>query len=55
MFCSEQYVPGLLRWKEVLSQRQVREIMDVIRDLYPNPRSQSVTTCSFGFSLFFGK
>ncbi|XP_077053159.1 tumor necrosis factor alpha-induced protein 2-like [Siphateles boraxobius] len=33
---SEQYVPGLLRWKGVLSERQVREILDVIRDLYPN-------------------
>ncbi|XP_077053160.1 uncharacterized protein LOC143703007 [Siphateles boraxobius] len=51
---SEQYVPGLLRWKGVLSERQVREILDVIRDLYPNHRSHSVT-CSFGFSLFLGK
>ncbi|XP_077053158.1 tumor necrosis factor alpha-induced protein 2 [Siphateles boraxobius] len=36
---SEQYVPGLLRWKGVLSDRQVREVLDVIRDvLNPNPR-----------------
>ncbi|CAM4727657.1 unnamed protein product [Leuciscus chuanchicus] len=37
---SEQYVPGLLRWKGVLSEPQVREILDVIRDLYPNHRRE---------------
>ncbi|KAK7139861.1 hypothetical protein R3I94_012484 [Phoxinus phoxinus] len=51
---SEQYVPGLLRWKGSLSERQVREILDVIRDLYPNHGSHSAT-CSFGFPLFSGK
>ncbi|XP_026135143.1 uncharacterized protein LOC113113188 [Carassius auratus] len=30
---SEQYVPGLLRWKCVLSERQVKEVLDVSRDL----------------------
>ncbi|KAK7148914.1 hypothetical protein R3I93_013055 [Phoxinus phoxinus] len=30
---SEQYVPGLLRWKGSLSDRQVKEILDVIRDV----------------------
>ncbi|KAF4105546.1 hypothetical protein G5714_013208 [Onychostoma macrolepis] len=29
---SEQYVPGLLRWKGVLSERQVREVLDILRD-----------------------
>ncbi|XP_067277703.1 exocyst complex component 3-like protein isoform X2 [Pseudorasbora parva] len=34
---SEQYVAGLLRWKGVLSKRQVGEILDAIRDLSPSP------------------
>ncbi|KAK2896480.1 hypothetical protein Q8A67_010968 [Cirrhinus molitorella] len=29
---SKQYVPGLLRWKGVLSERQVREVLDVVRE-----------------------
>ncbi|XP_067278180.1 tumor necrosis factor alpha-induced protein 2 [Pseudorasbora parva] len=37
---SEQFVPGLLRWKGVLSERHVREILDAIQDLNlgSNPR-----------------
>ncbi|XP_042593608.1 uncharacterized protein LOC109104283 [Cyprinus carpio] len=35
---SKQYVPGLLRWKGVLSERQVREVLDVTQDLDPKPR-----------------
>ncbi|KAK2896479.1 hypothetical protein Q8A67_010967 [Cirrhinus molitorella] len=34
---SEHYVPGLLRWKGVLSERQVREVLDVCRELCLNP------------------
>ncbi|XP_052428449.1 uncharacterized protein LOC127970179 [Carassius gibelio] len=30
---SEKYVPGLLRWKGDLSERQVREVLDVTRDM----------------------
>ncbi len=39
LFCSKQYVPGLLRWKGVLSERQVKEVLDVSRELglYPSP------------------
>ncbi|ROK15758.1 hypothetical protein DPX16_10062 [Anabarilius grahami] len=48
---SEQYVPGLLRWKGVLSERQVKDVLDVTWDLYPNHRP---VTCSFGFSSFSG-
>ncbi|XP_039527649.1 uncharacterized protein si:dkey-196h17.9 [Pimephales promelas] len=45
---SEQYVPGLLRWKGVLSERQVREVLDVVRDVLdgirdPKPKSRCVT------------
>ncbi|RXN24794.1 exocyst complex component 3-like protein [Labeo rohita] len=35
---SEQYVPDLLCWKRVLSKRQVREVLDVSRDLGLNPK-----------------
>ncbi|XP_051772508.1 uncharacterized protein LOC127524732 isoform X16 [Ctenopharyngodon idella] len=47
---SEQYVPGLLRWKGVLSERQVKEVLDAIPDRSPNHRT---VTCSLDFSSFF--
>ncbi|KAF4105545.1 hypothetical protein G5714_013207 [Onychostoma macrolepis] len=35
---SKRYVPGLLRWKGVLLKQQVREVLDMIRELglFPN-------------------
>ncbi|XP_051772504.1 uncharacterized protein LOC127524732 isoform X12 [Ctenopharyngodon idella] len=46
---SEQYVPGLLRWKGVLSERQVKEVLDAIPNPTPNHRrvSRSLGLCSF--------
>ncbi|KAL1263307.1 hypothetical protein QQF64_006046, partial [Cirrhinus molitorella] len=35
---SEQYVPGLLRWKKVLSERQVKEVLVVSRDFGLDPK-----------------
>ncbi|XP_016123921.1 uncharacterized protein [Sinocyclocheilus grahami] len=40
---SEQYVPGLLRWKGVFSERQVREVLDVSRDLGLDLKPRRVT------------
>ncbi|KAK2896478.1 hypothetical protein Q8A67_010966 [Cirrhinus molitorella] len=40
---SEQYVPGLLRWKKVLSERQVKEVLNVSRDLCLNPKPRCFT------------
>ncbi|XP_016384592.1 uncharacterized protein LOC107721211 [Sinocyclocheilus rhinocerous] len=40
---SEQYVPGLLRWKGVLSERQVREVLDVSRDIGLDLKTRRVT------------
>ncbi|XP_016368057.1 uncharacterized protein LOC107708373 [Sinocyclocheilus rhinocerous] len=40
---SEQYVPGLLRWKRVLSERQVREVLDVSQDLGLDLKPRRVT------------
>lgn len=46
---SKQYVPGLLRWKGVLSERQVREVLDVTQDMIQefglNPIPTRVTRC----------
>ncbi|ROK15757.1 hypothetical protein DPX16_10061 [Anabarilius grahami] len=38
---SEQYVPALLRWKGVLSERQLREVLEAI--VYPDPNPRCVT------------
>ncbi|KAK9964707.1 hypothetical protein ABG768_005856 [Culter alburnus] len=40
---SEQYVPGLLRWKGVLSERQIREVQETIQVVYPDPNPRCVT------------
>ncbi|XP_042624516.1 uncharacterized protein LOC109103836 isoform X2 [Cyprinus carpio] len=40
---SEQYVPGLLRWKGVLSERQVKEVLTVSRDLVLDLKPRRVT------------
>ncbi|XP_016355990.1 uncharacterized protein LOC107699292 [Sinocyclocheilus anshuiensis] len=40
---SEQYIPGLLRWKGVFSERQVREVLDVSRDLGLDLKPRRVT------------
>ncbi|XP_052428448.1 uncharacterized protein LOC127970178 isoform X2 [Carassius gibelio] len=40
---SEQYVPGLLRWKGVLSERQVREVLDVSREFTLDLKPRHVT------------
>ncbi|XP_042592378.1 uncharacterized protein LOC109101599 isoform X2 [Cyprinus carpio] len=46
---SKQYVPGLLRWKGVLSEQQVREVLDVTQDMIQefglNPIPTRVTRC----------
>ncbi|XP_052429037.1 uncharacterized protein LOC127970483 [Carassius gibelio] len=42
---SEKYVPGLLRWKGDLSERQVREVLDVSRELGLNPSDTDVNCC----------
>ncbi|ROK15759.1 hypothetical protein DPX16_10063 [Anabarilius grahami] len=46
---SEQYVPGLLRWNGVLSERQVKEVLDAIPDRSPNHRrvTRSLGLCYF--------
>ncbi|XP_048060339.1 uncharacterized protein LOC125276666 isoform X2 [Megalobrama amblycephala] len=46
---SEQYVPDLLRWKGVLSERQVKEVLDAIPDRSLNHRP---VTCSLGLCCF---
>ncbi|XP_059422939.1 uncharacterized protein LOC132157605 [Carassius carassius] len=40
---SEQYVPGLLRWKGVFSERQVREVLDVSREFSLDLKPRLVT------------
>ncbi|RXN24795.1 exocyst complex component 3-like protein [Labeo rohita] len=53
---SEQYVPDLLRWRRVLSERQVREVLDVSRDLSLNPKPRCFTCPPLmGLSCFGGK
>ncbi|KAK9964709.1 hypothetical protein ABG768_005858 [Culter alburnus] len=46
---SEQYVPGLLRWKGVLSEQQVKEVLDAIPNPTPNHRrvTRSLGLCFF--------
>ncbi|XP_052007744.1 uncharacterized protein si:dkey-196h17.9 [Xyrauchen texanus] len=34
---SKQYLPGLLRWKGVLSEQKVREVLDASQQACPNP------------------
>ncbi|XP_026080179.1 uncharacterized protein LOC113057202 [Carassius auratus] len=41
---SEQYVPGLLRWRGVFSERQVREVLDVSREFSLGLKPRHVTS-----------
>ena len=36
MFCSEEHLPALLKWKRGLSRQQMKEIMDVSQEAIQN-------------------